>query len=187
LHWCASSPVPIELPADSNDRPFKGAQCIGIHAATPSSFNWCSLMVLGQSNASSTEHTYTHNSRKIFFFQQRHMSLSNSCLRFLRTGTLSTLYLLSGLLLPITPCGSRSHRHPSSSALQPSPHHGCVPNGSSVYLCESRSCSVLTVCGAPVGREKVSTQVMLLRVGLATLGLVCLCLNSLWAGAHSAS
>ena len=66
--WCASSPVPIELPADSNDRPFKGAQRIGIHAATPSSFNWCSLMVLGQSNASSTEHTHTHNSRKIFFF-----------------------------------------------------------------------------------------------------------------------
>ena len=66
--WCASSPVPIELPADSNDHPFKGAQCISIHAATPSSFNWCSLMVLGQSNASSTERTHTHNSRKIFFF-----------------------------------------------------------------------------------------------------------------------
>ena len=66
--WCASSSVPIELPADSNDRPFKGAQHIGIHAAMPSSFNWCSLMVLGQSNASSTERTHTHNSRKIFFF-----------------------------------------------------------------------------------------------------------------------
>ena len=124
---------------------------------------------------------------RFFFFQQRHVSLGNSCLHFLRTGTLSTLYLLSGLLLPITPCGSCSHRRLSSSTLQPSPHHGCVPNGSSVYLCESRSCSVLTVCGTPVGREKVSVQVMLLRVGLATLGLVCLYLNSLWAGAHSAS
>ena len=72
-HWCASSPVPIELPADSNDRPFKGAQHIGIHTATPSSFNWCSLMVLGQSNASSTERMHTHNSRKIFFF------LTTSC------------------------------------------------------------------------------------------------------------
>ena len=38
-------------------------------------------------------------------------------------------------------------------------------------LCESRSCSVLTVCSAPVVREKVSARVLLLRVGLATLRL----------------
>ena len=30
----------------------------------------------------------------------------------------------------------------------------------------SRSCFVLTVCSAPVGREEVSAQVLLLRVGL---------------------
>ena len=45
-------------------------------------------------------------------------------------------------------------------------------------LCESRSCSVLTVCGAPVGREDISAQLLLLGVGLATLGLslyTCVC------------
>ena len=40
-----------------------------------------------------------------------------------------------------------------------------------VGLCESRSRSVLTVCSAPVVREKVSARVLLLRVGLATLRL----------------
>jgi hypothetical protein len=35
-------------------------------------------------------------------------------------------------------------------------------------LCESRSCSVLTVSGAPVGREEVDAWVILLEVGLAT-------------------
>ena len=37
---------------------------------------------------------------------------------------------------------------------------------------ESRSCSVLTVCGAPVGREEVGTRVLLSRVGLATMRLL---------------
>lgn len=39
------------------------------------------------------------------------------------------------------------------------------------FLCESRSCSVLTACGAPVGREEVSARAVLLRIGLAALRL----------------
>ena len=46
-------------------------------------------------------------------------------------------------------------------------------------LYESQSCSVLTVCGAQVGREKVSTQVIPLRVGLATLRLCILVFEQL--------
>ena len=40
-----------------------------------------------------------------------------------------------------------------------------------VFVSHNRadSCSVLTVCDAPAGREKVRAQVILLRVGLATL------------------
>ena len=33
---------------------------------------------------------------------------------------------------------------------------------------------MLTVCGAPVGREEVCARVILLRVGLATLRLFCI-------------
>ena len=43
------------------------------------------------------------------------------------------------------------------------------------HLCESRSCSVLTMCGAPVaavGREEVRARVIPLRVSLATLKLL---------------
>ena len=36
-------------------------------------------------------------------------------------------------------------------------------------LCESQSCSVLTVSGAPVGTEEVDARVILLGVGLVTL------------------
>ena len=38
-----------------------------------------------------------------------------------------------------------------------------------VFVSHDRA--LFTVCGAPVGREKVSAQVILLRVGLATLRL----------------
>ena len=57
-------------------------------------------------------------------------------------------------------------------------------------LSESQPCSELTVCAAPMGRGKVSAQVILLRVGLATLSLCILMSEQVtWAGlgARSAS
>ena len=57
--------------------------------------------------------------------------------------------------------GEEAHAHEGDILSQV----GRLGNGT---LCESRLCSVLTVCGAPVGREEVSAQVIL-RVGLATL------------------
>jgi hypothetical protein len=42
-----------------------------------------------------------------------------------------------------------------------------------IDLCESRSCSVLTVCGAPVGREEASTRVLLLWELLSLYAYVC--------------
>ena len=40
-----------------------------------------------------------------------------------------------------------------------------IPSVQYITLWESGSCSVLTVCGAPVGREEVCARVILLRVG----------------------
>ena len=54
----------------------------------------------------------------------------------------------------------------------PCPDRDFTASVCELSLCESRSCSVLTVCSAPVVREKVSARVLLLRVGLATLRLL---------------